>query len=87
MEGGLMDEEERAALKLTRQDLEAMLNASEPADVARSTLPPREAEFLALHSPAPDLDAVFRSKNEGSRRMKVGEVRRSETDLVSHGAD
>ncbi len=48
-----MDEEERFALKLTRQDLEAMLNASEPADVARLT-PQREAEFL-----------VFGRKNNG----------------------
>ncbi len=71
MEDGMIDEETRAALTLTKDDLLAMLNASEPASVAHTRRPPREADRVALESSEPSVNALLRSRNEGPPRARV----------------
>lgn len=83
-----MDDETRAALELTKDDLVAMLNASEPANVAR-TAPPRSVERVVLKSSEPHMNAFLHSKNEGYRGVHVGSPVTKPTvddDLISYGA-
>lgn len=83
MENGLVDEEAREALELSKDDLVEMLEAGEPATLASEAPQKRRAVrvFISVHSSDPSLDQMLHSTNDGegavpgpSQRVREGNV-------------
>lgn len=74
MENGLVDDETREALELTKDELVEMLDAGEPAVLVRQ--PPRTAA-VTMHSSNPEINKALNSTNCGQRAIRTGRPRRT----------